>query len=158
MTAYKWKFSMNVPAQQAGEFLTELENEKGSLTPQIVLEASRDEKSVLHPCFEWDDEKAAEGYRLYQAGKILRNITVVIEKENTPPQNIRAFVNVSDSSKHETGKFISLNVAMKNDDYRKQILRNALYELQTFKNKYSNYAELEKLFVAIDELENDLTI
>lgn len=150
MTAYKWKYPMNVPAQQAGEYLAELENEKGTLTPELILNESRDENAVLHSCFEWDDEKAAEGYRLYQAGRILRNITVVIERENTPPQNIRAFVNVSDNSKHETGKFISLNVAMQNDDYRAQILKNALYELQTFKNKYSAYAELGKVFAAIE--------
>lgn len=147
---YAWKYSWAVPAQVAGEYLSELEKSKGKLTPELVLNESRDENAVLHSCFEWDDEKAAEGYRLYQAGKILRDITVVIERENTSPQNIRAFVNVSDNSKRETGKFISLNVAMNNSDYKAQVLKNALYELQIFKNKYSAYTELGKVFAAID--------
>ena len=149
---YEWKYAMKVPAQQAGEYLSKLEKEKGELTPELVLNESRNEKAVLHSCFEWDDAKAAEGYRLYQARHILSNITVVIERENIPPQNIRAFVNVSDNSKHETGKFISLNVAMQNEDYKEQVLRNALYELQMFKNKYADYVELEKVFIAIEEL------
>ena len=156
MAVYAWKFGMKVPAQKAGECLEELESKHGALTPEIVLEESRDEKATLHPCFEWDNEKAAEGYRLYQAGQLLRNITIVIERDETPKQITRAFVNISDNSAKEKGNFVSLSVAMSNDEYKAQVLKNARYELQTFKNKYAQYKELKKIFAAIDELEKDL--
>ena len=153
MAVYDWKYPWAVPAQVAGEYLSELEKREGKLTPELVLNESRDENAVLHPCFEWDDEKAAESYRLWQAGKILRDITVTIEREETaPPRIIRAYVNISDQQKHEKGAYVSLNVAMNNGDYKAQVLKNALYELQTFKNKYVDYVELEKVFIAIDEL------
>ena len=151
---YSWKYSWAVPAQVAGEYLEQLAKDKGELTPELILNESRDEKAVLHPCFEWDDEKAAEGYRLYQAGKILRDITVKIEREeNTPPRIVRAYVNVTDQQKHEKGAYVSIDIAMKNCDYKAQVLKNALYELQTFKNKYAQYVELEKVFDAINEFE-----
>ena len=41
---------------------------------------------------------------------------------------------------------------MKNNDYKAQVLKNAVYELQTFKNKYSAYVEFDKVFTVIDEL------
>ena len=152
MAVYDWKYPWAVPAQVAGEYLSELEKREGKLTPELVLNESRDENAVLHPCFEWDDEKAAESYRLWQAGKILRDITVTIVREEHEPKIIRAYVNVTDQQKHEKGAYVSLNVAMNNGDYKAQVLKNALYELQTFKNKYADYVELEKVFIAIDEL------
>lgn len=153
MAVYEWKYSMGVPPQQAGEFLEELERSHGALTPELVLNESRDENAVLHPCFEWDDDKAAEGFRLYQARKILNNITVKIEHSPMKaPQVVRAFINVNDETKKERGKFVAMATIMRNPDYKAQILKNALYELQTFKNKYADYVELEKVFTAIDEL------
>ena len=152
MAVYDWKYPWAVPAQVAGEYLSELEKREGKLTPELVLNESRDENAVLHPCFEWDDEKAAESYRLWQAGKILRDITVTIVREEHEPKIVRAYVNVTDQQKHEKGAYVSLNVAMNNGDYKAQVLKNALYELQTFKNKYADYVELEKVFIAIDEL------
>lgn len=44
-----------------------------SITPQEVLEKARDENSELHKCFEWDNDIAAEKYRLEQARKIIIN-------------------------------------------------------------------------------------
>ena len=149
---YAWKCAMKVPAQKAGEYLSALEQSKGELTPELVLNESRDENAVLHPCFEWDDEKAAESYRLYQARYILGNITVKIEREDAPLQVVRAFVSVADVSKSEKGAFIPIEKAMTNTDYKQQVLKNALWELQNFKNKYSAYVELEKIFTTIDEL------
>lgn len=149
---YSWKYPLAVPAQEAGEYLSELEKEKGKLTPELILEESRGANAVLHPCFEWNDEKAAESYRIWQAGQLLRNITVKIEQEEKTPKIIRAYVNVADQKKHEKGAFVSLNVAMSNNEYKTQVLRNALYELQTFKNKYADYIEFEQIFNAITEL------
>ena len=157
MAVYSWKFGQPVPAQVAGEYLEKLEQENGALTPELVLNESRDEKAVLHPCFEWDDGKAAESYRLYQARKIISNITVKIETSaNETSTPVRAFVSISDSAKKETGNFVSIGVAMNDEVMRAQVLKNALYELQTFKRKYAAYSELQNIFNAIDELETKL--
>ena len=157
MAAYFWKRILPVPAQMAGEYLEELEKKHSALTPEIVLEESRDENAVLHKCFEWDDTKAAEGYRLVQARMIIRNITVKIEKQDSTSLITRAFVNVQDESAQDKGRFVSVGIAVTDEEMKKQVLKNALYELQTFKNKYANYHELEKIFADIEELEKSLT-
>lgn len=80
-----------VSAQEAGEELARIECEHGGLTPELVVDASREESAPLHPVFEWNDRKAAERYRIVQAGSLIRNVTVKIE-EAPRMEPVRAFV------------------------------------------------------------------
>ena len=92
---YDWKRNMPVKAQAAGEYLEQLEKEHGEITPKIVLDASRAEDALLHPCFEWNDGVAAEKYREVQARYLIRNLVVFVERDDSSPQVVRAYVNVS---------------------------------------------------------------
>lgn len=54
----------------------------GAVTPQEVVEAARPETSPLHDYFEWNDNEAAQKYRLTQARGLLNRfrITYVVEE------------------------------------------------------------------------------
>ena len=151
---YEWKFPMPVDAQIAGEELARIEGEHSNLTPELVLEESRNESAVLHPCFEWDDSIAAEKYRLDQAGYLLRNIVITVTKTadakvDAPEEvKVRAFVNVSEEKK---GVYVPIKTALSQENYRKRVLENALAELLMFQNKYSIYVELAGVCKAIEE-------
>lgn len=140
---YEWKYPLKVDAQSAGDELARIENKFGELTPEKVVDESRDENAVLHPCFEWNDAIAAELYRREQARHIISNITVTIESpaitEGGKITVTRAFVDVSESVK---GKFVNIKTALNNDDYKRRILLNAKTELLCFEAKYSAYREL----------------
>ena len=149
---YKWNFP-NVPvdAQAAGELFAELEKTHGALTPALVVDESRAEDALLHPCFEWDDFQAAELYRQKQAGALIRNIRVVVEEVDTQPaRDIHAYVNVKPADKPRS--YVSISVAMNDADLRQQVLTNAYNELCAFRAKYETYSELQGVFSAIDEL------
>lgn len=151
---YKWKYPLGVPAQVAGEFIAGLEEKHGTVTPELLLNESRDKNAVLHTCFEWDDAKAAEQYRLNQARYIIGTITVEVEViDNSQPSAVRAFVNVSEETK---GKYVSICAAMVKDDYKTRVLKNALSELKAFQNKYSAYVELADVFKVVSEFEEKL--
>lgn len=62
--------------------LVELESD-GRITPDNVVDAARNPKSPLHDQFEWDDSAAAHGFRLEQARRLIRSITVVITHEQS---------------------------------------------------------------------------
>jgi hypothetical protein len=49
----------------------------GQLSAGAVVEAARPEDAPLHPAFQWDDEAAAEEYRLIQARRVIRALHVV---------------------------------------------------------------------------------
>ncbi len=94
---YEWKDlasvrSIKADAQVAGEVCEELERE-GRLTPENLVEVSKDENAPLHNEFEWNDDTAAKKYRRSQAQFIIQMLVVKSsddeEEEKKPP--VRAF-------------------------------------------------------------------
>ena len=76
---YDWKVNVvNITPQIAGNELARIERKYGSLTPESVVDESRDVNAVLHNCFEWDDAVAAEKYRHTQARHIIGNFSKFI--------------------------------------------------------------------------------
>ena len=144
-----------VSAQTAGEELEKIEARDGEITPSAVVDAARPEDSALHKVFEWDDEKAAEQYRLHQAQHFIRCIVVKPVENDEVKEPVRMFVNrnPTDEGQVKAGSYINYRSAFENPDSREVILRNAKHELQVFRNKYNQLKELAKVFEAIDELE-----
>lgn len=145
--SFKNKGFFHVDAQVAGEVCEELEQTVG-LSAETLLDASRPEDAPLHDEFEWDDEVAAEGYRRYQAGNIIRNLEIVIEEQ----EPTRAFVTIERQVAHSSVYEPTVQV-MKEEDKRKSLLELAKIELSWFKKKYKGLQELSKIMQDIEELE-----
>lgn len=135
---------MPVDAQSAGEELDRIYQKHGNLIPSNVVEESRDETSVLHPCFEWNDAAAAEKYRETQAGLILRNITVVSESVGNE-EPVRAFVSVQKS-------YQPIEIVLSDQEKTEELLKNALKELTSFRAKYNTLSMLKPVFDAIEKV------
>lgn len=148
---YRYKATRyKIPAQVAGEYLEGLSQEDDGLTKKKLLERSRPEDALLHDVFEWDDSIAAEKHRLWQAGYFISNImTVEVRGEQIKPQ--RAIVSVTDSSHAERAVYKPVHVALADVDSREIVLRNAIREMESFKEKYQNLTELANVIGAIDE-------
>ena len=142
-----------VSAQIAGEELEKIEARDGEITPRAVVEEARPEGSKLHNVFEWDDEKAAEQYRLTQASTLIRCIVVKPEEKDIK-EPVRMFVNCNptDDGQKKTGSYINFRSAFEDPESRAVILSNAKHELRVFRSKYQRLKELAKVFDAIDEL------
>lgn len=64
----------------------------GNLTPSAVLAEARKKTSVLHRMFEWNDTKAAEKYRLFQARELIASVQYVYtvnEHKYSAPMYVR---------------------------------------------------------------------
>lgn len=150
---YRWRHGSHYPvkAQAAGEFLNEMSEHEGGLTSKRVLDVSRAEDALLHPCFEWDDGIAAEAYREGQATKLIGNlVTVHVEKtetDDTPKTvHIRAFADTRDrtqgtGSLFQKGLYKPLQVAIKDEADRTAILANAKRDAIAFCDKYEMLTE-----------------
>lgn len=138
--SWKVKGLFNADAQKCYEEIGD-----GKVTPAAILDVARDENTELHKCFCWDDTEAAEKYRLLQAGNIVRNlvITPIVEDE----QPIRVYQITSEKNHYQPTRFF-----LEQPDEYKGLLDRAIRELNSFKRKYENLAELELVFKAIEEL------
>lgn len=142
---YQWKIPIApVSAQTAGEEFERLYEKNGRLAPEDVVDESRPESAPLHECFEWNDEVAAEKYRVVQAGNIIRAIVKVEPAPEAPAQTVRAFVHVRQD-------YHPISVVVKNPDMSEELLANARREMVAFIAKYKS---LKKLFPIIDAMQN----
>lgn len=157
---YKHKYSWRnvvfpVKADEAAEEISRIQNKYGEVTPKLLLEESRDDGAVLHKCYEWDDTKAAEKWRIQQSRLIMSCLTVTYEDTDLDAGEVkkievRVFQNVSDE---KDGAFVHVRDAMQTGAYRDAVLRRAINELTAFRKKYADLSELSKLFEVVDEIE-----
>ena len=121
----------------------------GILRPIDVVEAARPKNSPLHKQFEWDNTVAAEKFRLHQA-RMFINIIVDVIYENRPP--VRCFVSLKkDRFGEDTGYRTMVDVLSDKDLYS-NMLKDALEELEYFRNKYQGLKELGEIFKAMEKV------
>lgn len=130
--------------------LKRLANENdGLLLPEQVVEAARPPASPLHSRFEWNNGKAAEKYRIWQARQLLRVCVETIPQSKEP---VEVFVSLSRDRK-EGGYRIQTEV-LSDAEMRRALLSDALSELELFREKYARLRELSLVFQAIRRIKN----
>lgn len=148
---YKWETPIyTVDANIVGREIQKIEEEKGSVTKQDMVDRARKKSNPMHDLFEWDDTVAAEKYRCTQAGDILRNLKIVVEGDGQ--QISRAWVNVQKVAPNCTARYVNVEVALRDEVMKNTVFENALKELENFKRKYESLHEFETLFDEIDKL------
>ena len=146
---YQWrpKAQVRASAQVAGEQMERLSETVG-LSPQTLLDANRSPDAPLHGEFEWNNETAAEKYRLTQASYLIRSIAVQ-KTEDREGGTVRAFFKVYDD---ET-TYRSIAAIFEDRQSRDALLLRAIRELQAYKKKYESLSELAPIFDALESVE-----
>ena len=116
----------------------------GKFDYKDIVEKARDESTELHKCFEWDDTKAAEKYRLQQARNVVQMLVFTPTKKEEQP--LRVFQITQDKNVYQPTKLF-----LQNKSEYEALLERALRELEAFKKRYSTLAELEEVFDAIEK-------
>lgn len=134
---YQWKLDKMypVPAQTAGEELSRIYRERGELQAADVVEESRPENAPLHPCFEWDDWKAAEKYREEQARGIIQCVVAVQDTANRGPMEVRAFVHVEDS-------YRPTEIVVSEAELKAAYIADALRYVEAFQRRLETFSDL----------------
>ena len=83
-----------VTPQVVGDTLQRIEKQNGVVTPASVVKIAEPKNAPLHPCFEWDDTKAAEKFRLDQARLIIRSVEVVTMLDNDKQERHLGYVSI----------------------------------------------------------------
>ena len=130
----------------------------GILKPEDVVEFASDPATALHDWFTWDDSEAAAKYRLEEARRVIRVCVVVLENPAGEPQKVRAHVSLPEDRKLPGGGYRSIQQVMGHEDYRRQMLAEAVREFVRVRDKHRSLRELlGGVFDAIDQAEVRLT-
>lgn len=127
----------------------------GYLNPLHVVEAARDSSHILHSEFDWNDEEAAEKYRIAQAGALIRRVKFTVvrppeEKKEIQMQTVRIYQSRK-SARGSKGGYESVVEIMRDSDKREELLNQVLRELNSYRKRYAELAALSEVWAAIDE-------
>jgi hypothetical protein len=132
------------------------EQDGGTLKPEAVVDAARDPESPLHERFTWDDTKAAQEYRLWEARRLIR-VCVEYLPGDKSEEPCPVFVSLTDDRAMGAG-YRTLVDVMDDDELRERLLADALKELDGFRQRYDRVKELATVFLAIDRTRRKLKI
>lgn len=149
-----WK--QNVPTcgikpEVAYAALEELREKNGGLTDDLIVEAAKKPKHVLHKWFEWDDTEAAKEHRRLQARALLRSLTVVYKE--APKLEVRAYqVERKDRPQEPVRTVYSTNEeVLRNPESRDRLIAEAIKMAMDFRKRFRHLHELDMIFEAIDK-------
>jgi len=118
----------------------------GILRPADVVEYARDPQTALHERFEWNDTKAAEQYRLWQARELIR---VVVKTEPTKNDATRVYVSLTDDRRNDGGGYRTLDDVMRSHTMRQALLKQAYADMVRFETTYRQLSELASVMAAM---------
>ena len=145
-------------AARYGKALAELRDELGhKATTQETLDAARPEDSPLHDYFDWDNESAAESYRMEQARVLSRSIFVRVVVQEQVVEMRQAFsVKVARKDGSVIRGYVGAQRVLATPELRKQVLQDALQRAKRWREDYKTYKELGPIFEAIDRVEREI--
>lgn len=117
----------------------------GIVDPEVVVREAKNPKHPLHRKFNWDNTAAAHQWRLWQARQLIRVCVEVISNDIDPSP---VFVSLSSDRGEGKGYRITADV-MSDADMKRQLLKDALFELNCFQRKYAQLRQLADVFAAI---------
>jgi len=124
-------------AQIYGETLENIgARNKGRITPESVVKEAKQKTSALNSYFQWDDNKAAEQYRLHQARSLINHIVEVVIIEGKQSLQ-RSFFSVRNGGGNIA--YVSLKKAIATPSYKMQLLNQLISTME-------NATELMKMF------------
>lgn len=128
------------------EELKDLGEDVGEFKPEQIVERARDERTELHKCFDWNDTRAAEKWRLHQAVQLTSNLVFKreVKEDGSVPPPIRII------NRTESGGYALPEKTFKVHSEYEALLQRAWAELHVFKRKYSALKELDEILALID--------
>jgi len=123
------------------EHLQAIYDERGELTPALVVDVARDDTHPLHTRFEWNDAVAAEKHRREQAHQLIKSVRISYTNTRTgTPISIRAFHAVK---RPDTNRYAYEPTAVvMQDPAIMQLLRMEMHrEWQAFRRRYEEHEE-----------------
>lgn len=137
----KWKIDGKYHADPT-KCKDEIESIGSDVKPQQIVDYAKNPDTELHKCFTWDNNLAAEKWRLQEARQIVCSLVIV--ESNSDRENdtqIRVFHKTDNEDGYKTLQFI-----LQDKDEYKKLLERCEYDLRNLKKKYQSISEYQEIW------------
>jgi len=117
------------------EVYREIERKNGNVTPKEVVNYAQPKTSSIHTAFEWNDKRAGNGYRLWQARQLIVRAKVIINKKP-----VQAYYSIRASV--ENPAYYSIEKIRTDKTLTSEVVAFALSEIEYWLEKYKIIKEL----------------
>ena len=125
--------------------LRALHSRDGVLTCEAVLDAARPENSPLHGYFTWDDSRAAERYRLIEAGRLIATVRIEYRRKKAAQVVYApAFIPTGTNSEGKR-EYFPVEEVTRNEFLQQKALADARSEMEGTRARYSHLVDLLEL-------------
>jgi hypothetical protein len=122
------------------DHLQSIYDQRGELTPALVVDLARPEDHPLHDRFEWNDAIAGEVHRREQARRLIRSVKITDNRNPKRPRHIREFVSVSRGADPQPTYMPTVDAVA--DEFTRALVLQAMErEIAALKRKYSHLKE-----------------
>lgn len=128
----------------------------GSLSTAALIKDGQDKRSPLYPQFTHDPAEALRRVWTAEADYLRRAFVTVVPDEKGIAREVRAVVPVYATEDAEERIYVSTVEAMSNEDYRKQVLQDAIDDFIVLRRKWADLEELVGIFRSIDRTAKNL--
>ncbi|MGH3505160.1 MAG: hypothetical protein ACRDQA_30350 [Nocardioidaceae bacterium] len=119
-------------------------DQRGALTPALVVDEATPDDHPLHSRFEWDDSLAGPRYREVQARELIRSVRIVYRRAEgkRPERSTRYWQSV----RGDSGHVYKPTEEIAQDEVLTQIvLRDMEREWKQLKQRYGHFAEFAEM-------------
>lgn len=131
------------------DHLQAIYDQRGALTPALVVETAADANHPLHNRFQWDDAEAAAKWRLEQARQLIRSVKIVYREATEQEQRRtgRGYLSV----RRENGPVYVPAAEVVADPFAKRlVLADMEREWKALVRRYREFAEFAEMVRATD--------
>jgi len=83
----RWGYnSKGVDPEKIYRELSIIHDKNNGILPNQVVQVAKSPKSELHKCFDWDNTKASDKWRLHQARQVIKAIRIIKEDVSESPR------------------------------------------------------------------------
>lgn len=157
-TTYAFKSNRYLPSearkvgpQVIGEAIEAAASEAGVVDKKQLIENARPDEAPLHPCFEWNDPRAADLYRDYQARNLVNAVVVTIKGHSVPAFPTVVVANVTEEESESKRENVRIVDVLNDPDKRSSLINEVLTKLMSLRRQYRSLNELEIVWRAVDE-------
>jgi len=150
--SWKWKPQGAPDAETAGTYIERIKRKRKGLTPQLLVIEAKSKKSPLHNCFEWNDTKAAELYRITQAQGILRMLVVEVKTDSQDPVQHRAFISPVETNQQDNTTYWTIAEVCNDEELSENYQKQLYQELKAVKEKIKSFPIFKDVVQAIEAI------
>jgi hypothetical protein len=141
------------PQPVVAEILRLRDEHAGEITERIIVDAAADPASPLHEHFTWDNDLAADGFRMVQARLLVNRVKIHIVEGETL-RIMPAFVSIT----NDTGKRVRIGSerAVANPSLLGQVMAETRTQIRGLRNRLSAFDEAQHVVSQLDDVLQNL--